>query len=153
MLQPPVWLWFRHDEPRESRATGRGGELRGVGAVRSRVRVWHDTCPTVPRRGTAIANAATDERTDGRLIVVHQPGAPGRARVSGSLTSDGIRIVLDAIASGVAILDLSDVDRVDDCAVRALADLSLERCTLEACPRWLALWLERVRGGAADDND
>jgi hypothetical protein len=144
-------LWFRDDESRDSRATSREAERGGVRAVRSRIGVRHDTCDTAAGEGIAIADAATDDRKDGRLMLVHEPGAPGKARISGSLTGDRIRIVLDAIATGVAVLDLSEVDRVDDRAVRALAGLSPERCTLEDCPRWLSLWLERVRGAADDD--
>ncbi len=97
-----------------------------------------------------MTDAGTNERSDGRLIIVRQPDTPGKARISGALTGDGIRIVLDALASGVIVLDLSEVDRIDDRAVRALAGLSPERCTLEDCPRWLALWLHRVRSIAPD---
>jgi hypothetical protein len=86
-------------------------------------------------------------------MIVQQPGAPERVRISGSLTGDAIRSVLDAVASGVTVLDLSEVDRVDDGAVRALVGLSPERCALENCPRWLALWLERARSSAARDDD
>jgi hypothetical protein len=49
------------------------------------------------------------------------------------------------VEGGVTALDLSDVGQVDDDAVRALAALPPERCTLVACPRWLDLWLLRVR--------
>jgi ABC-type transporter Mla MlaB component len=72
--------------------------------------------------------------------------------VSGSLTGDGIQILLDAVASGVVVLDLSEVDRVDDSAVRVLAGLWPERCKLQNCPRWLELWLARVRRCDADDD-
>ena len=85
-------------------------------------------------------------------MIVQQPGTPERVRISGSLTGDAIRSVLDAVARGVAVLDLSEVDRVDDGAVRALVGLS-ERCVLENCPRWLALWLERTRSSAAGGDD
>jgi hypothetical protein len=100
-----------------------------------------------------MTDAGTDKRSVGRLIIVRQPDAPETARISGAMTGDGIRIVLDALASGVVVLDLSEVDRVDDRAVRALAGLSPERCTLENCPRWLALWLQRVRGSVPDTED
>jgi hypothetical protein len=50
------------------------------------------------------------------------------------------------VDGGVAVLDLSEVHQVDDSAVQILARLSPKRCTFVACPRWLALWLESVRG-------
>jgi len=80
-------------------------------------------------------------------MIVQDPGVPREARVIGSITGDGIQIVLDAIDRGLAVLDLSEIDRADDSAVRALADLRPERCKLQNCPRWLELWLARVRGG------
>jgi hypothetical protein len=45
----------------------------------------------------------------------------------------------------VTVLDLSSVEQVDHHAVRALARLWPDRCTLLDCPRWLGLWLARVR--------
>ena len=54
-------------------------------------------------------------------------------------------MLLAAVDRGVALLDLSQVDDVDEAAVRSLAGLLPRRCALVACPRWLALWLERVR--------
>jgi hypothetical protein len=81
-------------------------------------------------------------------MITHEPGAPRRARVIGSLTGDAVQVLLDAVDSGAAVLDLSEVDHVDDSAVRVLAGLSGVRCTLLACPRWLELWLARVRGNA-----
>ncbi len=74
-------------------------------------------------------------------------GAPGRARVIGSLTGESVRFLLDAVATGVVVLDLSEVEKVDEGAVRVLAGLSPERCALVSCPRWLGLWIERVRRG------
>jgi hypothetical protein len=79
-------------------------------------------------------------------MIVHEPDAPGRARVVGSLSGEGIRILLDAVDGGVSVLDLSEVDQIDDAAVRALAALSPTRCTILDCPRWLELWLRRVGG-------
>jgi hypothetical protein len=79
-------------------------------------------------------------------MIVHEPDAPERACVIGSLSGDGIRILLDAVNRGVSVLDLSEVDQIDDAAVRGLVGLSAERCTLLNCPRWLELWLARVRG-------
>ena len=86
-------------------------------------------------------------------MIVQEPGALAEARVIGSLTGDGIQILLDAIDGGVAVLDLSEVDRVDDSAVRALAGMQQERCQLQNCPRWLELWLARVREREADGGD
>jgi hypothetical protein len=77
-------------------------------------------------------------------MISPQPGTPGRARVIGSLTGDAVQVLLDAVDGGAAVLDLSEVDQVDDSAVRVLAGLSSGRCTLLACPRWLELWLARV---------
>ncbi len=63
----------------------------------------------------------------------------------GSLTGDSVQVLLDAVDSGVAVLDLSDIAQIDHNAIRALARLWPERCTLLACPRWLEMWLARVR--------
>jgi hypothetical protein len=79
-------------------------------------------------------------------MIVHELGAPGRARVIGSVSGDAIRILLDAVDRGVSVFDLSEVDQIDDAAVRALAGLWPGRCTLMNCPRWLGLWLALVRG-------
>ena len=81
----------------------------------------------------------------GRLMIRQDPNAPGQARVIGSLTGDTLHVLLDAVSSGVSVLDLSDVNQVDQSGVRALARLWLERCTLVGCPRWLELWLARSR--------
>lgn len=81
-------------------------------------------------------------------MIVEDPAAPRRARVIGSLTGDAITILLDAVDGGVAVLDLSEVDQVDDAAVRALARLRPERCTIVECPRWLELWLATRAGDA-----
>jgi hypothetical protein len=80
-------------------------------------------------------------------MIVQEPGAPRQARVIGSLSGDGMGILLGAVDGGVSVLDLSEVDQIDDAAVRVLAGLWPGRCTLLNCPRWLELWLRRVRGG------
>ena len=77
-------------------------------------------------------------------MIRQDPNAPGQARVIGSLTGDTLHVLLDAVSSGVSVLDLSDVNQVDHSGVRALARLRLERCTLVGCPRWLELWLSRA---------
>ena len=79
------------------------------------------------------------------LIVVEEPGQPARARVIGALTGDAVQVLLAAVDRGVALLDLSQVDDVDEAGVRALAGLLPRRCSLLACPRWLGLRLGRVR--------
>jgi len=79
-------------------------------------------------------------------MIVHEPDAPEQARVIGSLSGDGIRILLDAVDGGVSVLDLSEVDQIDDAAVRVLVGVSPARCTLMNCPRWLELWLVDVAG-------
>ena len=80
-------------------------------------------------------------------MIIEDPGAPSGARVIGSLTGDAVDILLDAVDRGVTVLDLSEVDEVDDAAVRVLTELCPQRCTILECPRWLQLWLERVPGG------
>jgi hypothetical protein len=90
---------------------------------------------------------ARDLRPGGMLMINREPGEPHRARVIGSLTGDAVQVLVDAVDGGVTALDLSEVDQVDDSAVRVLARLWAERCTLVACPRWLELWLLRVRRG------
>lgn len=70
---------------------------------------------------------------------------PGRARVSGALTREAGSILLDAVASGVVLLDLSRVHRIDDATAHVLAGLRPERCTLLGCPRWLVLSIARLR--------
>ena len=80
-------------------------------------------------------------------MIVEDEAAPRSARVIGSLTGDAIQMLLDAVDRGVAVVDLSEVDQVDDAAVRVLAWLWPERCTIVDCPRWLDLWLRRVRDG------
>jgi hypothetical protein len=87
-----------------------------------------------------------DQSRGGRVIITRESGAPERARVIGSLIGEAVQILLDAVDSGVAVLDLSEVDQVDDSAVHLLARLWPERCTFVACPRWLELWLASVRG-------
>ena len=100
--------------------------------------------------GPAAATAAAgQEWRAGRLMIRQDPDAPGQARVIGSLTGDTLHILLDAVSSGVSVLDLSDVNQVDHSGVRALARLWLERCTLVGCPRWLELWLARSRRNGA----
>jgi len=79
-------------------------------------------------------------------MIVEDPAAPRRARVIGSLTGDAIRILVDAVDRGVAVLDLSEVDQVDDAAVRVLARLCPRRCSIVECPRWLELWLATRAG-------
>jgi hypothetical protein len=94
------------------------------------------SAPPAPSQG--------DEPRAGRLMISPEPGTPGRARVIGSLTGNAVQLLLDAVDGGVAVFDLSEVDQIDDSAVRVLAGLSPGRCTLLACPRWLELWLARV---------
>ena len=71
--------------------------------------------------------------------------ATGRARVTGALVGEFVRLLRDEISGEAVVLDLSGVDRADESAVRLLAGLSPERCPLVSCPRWLALWVERMR--------
>ena len=86
----------------------------------------------------------------GHLMISPVPGAPGRARVIGSLTGETIQLLLDAVKGGVAVFDLSEVGQVDHHAVRVMAMLATQRCTLLNCPRWLELWLARIRRNGGD---
>ena len=101
--------------------------------------------PATAASPVAATAAYGQEWRAGRLMIRQDPNAPGQARVIGSLTGDTLHVLLDAVSSGVSVLDLSDVNLVDHSGVRALALLWLERCTLVGCPRWLELWLERSR--------
>jgi len=94
-----------------------------------------------------------DSNTEGRgghLMISPVPSAPGRARVIGSLTGVSVQLLLDAVREGVVELDLSEVGQVDHHAVRLMAMLSPQRCTLLNCPRWLELWLARIRPDGGD---
>ena len=75
--------------------------------------------------------------------------APGRYRVIGSLRGGSVSLLREALVGGPIVCDLAQVDQADDDAVRLLAGLPAERCTLVACPKWLALWIERVREAPA----
>ena len=52
-------------------------------------------------------------------MITQEPGAPERARVIGSLTGEALQILLDAVDSGVTVLDLSGVDQVGVCAAHS----------------------------------
>lgn len=93
-----------------------------------------------PRHGVARLR----ETRDARLLIIERREMPWHASVIGSLTSETIEVLLDSIAGGTRVLDLSQVDQADDAAVRALAALPPERCVLASCPRWLELWLART---------
>lgn len=66
-------------------------------------------------------------------------------RLIGSLEQGIVSPLGEALSRGAIILDLAEVDRADDSAVRFLAGLPADRCALVACPRWLAQWIERAR--------
>jgi hypothetical protein len=74
---------------------------------------------------------------------------PGRYRVIGSLRGGSVSLLSEALARGPIVCDLAEVDQADDAAVRFLAGLPAERCTLVACPKWLGLWIERLREAPA----
>ncbi len=69
----------------------------------------------------------------------------GRARVAGSLVGESVRLLRDLTSREAVTLDLSGVGMADESAVRFLAGLSPDRWALVSCPRWLALWVERMR--------
>ena len=75
-------------------------------------------------------------------------GAAGRIRVIGSLEGPCVDVLAEEIERGATEIDLSEVDRAEESAVRLLAGLSPERCTLVSCPAWLDRWVERMRQGA-----
>ena len=105
--------------------------------------------PTAETAASPVAETAASAQGQachgGRLMIRQEPNAPGRARVIGSLTGDTVNLLLEAVSSGVCVLDLSEVNQVDHTGMRALARLWPERCTLVGCPRWLELWLSRAR--------
>jgi hypothetical protein len=99
------------------------------------------------------SSGATPQRPEGRgggLMISPVSGAAGRARVIGSLTGDSVQLLLDAFRGGAVEFDLSEVSQVDHHAVRVMAMLSPQRCTLLNCPRWLELWLARIRSNGGD---
>ena len=79
------------------------------------------------------------------MIRLEEAGA-GRVRVIGSLRGGpALTVLSEAISRGAVVLDLSEVDQADENAVRLLAGLPPERCTLDSCPTWLSLWIDRNR--------
>jgi hypothetical protein len=76
-------------------------------------------------------------------------GPGGRLRVIGSLEEPALELLRRAISRGAVVLDLSEVEWADESAVRLLAGLPPERCTVSSCPTWLALWVEQVRDAHA----
>lgn len=79
------------------------------------------------------------------VTIAAQPGHPATAKVVGPLTGNWVRPVLDALVSGVAVLDLSGVDRSDRSALRVLAALERYGCRYINVPVWLASWLYSER--------
>lgn len=75
-------------------------------------------------------------------------GPSGRIRVIGSLEGPCVDVLAEELEHGATELDLSEVDKAEECAVRLLAGLPPERCTLVSCPAWLARWIERARRDA-----
>jgi hypothetical protein len=102
------------------------------------------SAPNTPDEADPPLEARSDQASGVRLMISPEPGAPERARVIGSLSGDSVRVLMEAVDGGVKVLDLSQVDQIDHHAVRVLARL-LERCTLLSLPRWLELWVARVR--------
>jgi hypothetical protein len=83
-------------------------------------------------------------------VIRLEEGAARQVRVIGSLQGPALQLLSDVVSRGPLVLDLSEVDHADESAVRLLAELPPDRCTLVSCPRWLALWLERVRPAGSD---
>ena len=74
-----------------------------------------------------------------------ESSSEGRARVIGALEASALKALLQCANGGGMTLDLSEVYAAEGAAVRLLAELPPERCTVVACPQWLALWLEGER--------
>jgi anti-anti-sigma regulatory factor len=72
-----------------------------------------------------------------------------RLEVIGALNSAALHLLVRALEDGPVVLDLSEVSQADERAVRLLARLPAETCTLAGCPNWLSGWLERVRRATA----
>jgi hypothetical protein len=83
-------------------------------------------------------------------VIRLEEGTARQVRVIGSLQGSALTLLSEVVSRGPLVLDLSEVNHADESAVRLLAELPPERCTLVSCPRWLALWLERVRRAASD---
>ena len=83
-------------------------------------------------------------------MIREDPAEEGRAHVTGSLTGDAVQVLLDAVKGGVAVLDLSELDPIDDSAVRVLAALSPTRCALVGGPPGLELRLSQFRCNNVD---
>jgi hypothetical protein len=81
-------------------------------------------------------------------VIRLEESAARQVRVIGSLQGPALELLSDVVSRGPLVLDLSEVDQADESAVRLLAELPPERCTLVSCPKWLALWLEQVRRAA-----
>ena len=81
----------------------------------------------------------------GWRVIRIEEGTARRLQVIGSLNGPALELLSKAVARGPVLLDLSDVDQADEAAVRFLAGLPPERCTVGPCPAWLALWIERLR--------
>ena len=79
-----------------------------------------------------------------------EEGTVRRIQAIGSLNGPALGLLSKALARGPVLLDLSDVDQADEAAVRFLATLPPETCTLARCPGWLSLWIDRVRQAAED---
>ena len=86
----------------------------------------------------------------GRLVIGDELAGTGRARVIGSLSGDAVEVLLDAVDSGVAVLDLSELHPIDDSAVRVLAGLWPIHCSLVGCPPGLERRLAHVRCNYVD---
>jgi hypothetical protein len=77
-------------------------------------------------------------------MIRQEPGAPGQARVIGSLTGDSVQVLLDAVDGGVTVLDLSGVDQVDHNGVLALTSLG----AAATAPRFRVIQSRPLRANA-----
>jgi hypothetical protein len=107
-------------------------------------------CTGERRKEITMESFLAPEWPGGRLVVGEENAEKGRARVIGSLNSDAVEVLLDAVDSGVAVLDLSELHPIDASAIRVLAGLWPTHCTLVGCPPGLERRLAHVRCNYAD---
>jgi hypothetical protein len=79
------------------------------------------------------------------IVMRTEVGTQGRVRVIGALYGEQLQMLLDMIGGTDLELDFSEVHEADVDAVRRLALLPQERCSVFGCPKWLAHRIEAER--------